>query len=127
MIAIKRWSKTSLRAIHLLAVAGIGGGILFGLDQQLWVPFWWLSLASGVLLILIDLVSAPVWLVQVRGLVITLKLVLLLFLGRHPLWDIYILVTVIIISTLISHAPSQLRYYSLYHRRVVTTDSDTKG
>jgi hypothetical protein len=127
MMAIKRWSKISLRALHLLAVAGVGGGILFGLDKQLWIQFWWLALVTGVFMMLIDLISAPVWIVQVRGLVILLKLVLLLFLGWHPGWDRYLLITVIIISAVITHAPSQLRYYSLYHRRVVTSSGDSKG
>ena len=65
--SIKRWTKISLRTLHLVAVAGVGGGILFDLDKGLWINYWWLALASGSLLMLIDVVSNPVWLVQVRG------------------------------------------------------------
>ena len=46
----KRWTKISLRTLHLLAVAGVGGGILFGLEKDLWINYWWLALVSGALM-----------------------------------------------------------------------------
>ncbi len=123
----KRWTKISLRTLHLLAVAGVGGGILFALDQELWISYWWLALVSGVLMMLMDIAANPVWIVQVRGIVILLKLILLALLGIYPAWDSFLLAVIIIISAVISHAPGKLRYYSLYHRRVITSDKDTKG
>jgi len=124
---IKRWSKISFRTLHLLAVAGVGGGVLFDLDKSLWLNYWWLALVSGVLLMLIDVVSNPVWLVQIRGLVVFLKLILLVLMGSYPAWDNYLLIFIIIISGVISHAPSNLRYYSIYHRKIIRSNSDTKG
>ncbi len=123
----KRWTKISLRTLHLLALAGVGGGILFGLDKGLWLNYWWLAMATGVLMMLMDIVSNPVWLVQVRGLVIYVKLILLAFLGIYPAWDNFLLAVIIIISAAISHAPGKLRYYSVYHRKVITSNSDSKG
>ncbi len=125
--SVKRWSKISLRTLHLLAIAGVGGGILFGLDKDLWINYWWLALASGVLMTLMDIVANPVWVVQIRGVAITLKLILLALLGSIPGWDSYLLVIIIVISAVISHAPGKLRYYSLYHRRVINSSNDTKG
>jgi len=125
--SIKRWTKISLRTLHLLAVAGVGGGILFGLDKSLWVNYWWLALVTGSLLMLVDVVSNPVWLVQVRGFTVLFKLILLLFLGSYPVWDSTLLIVIIIISAVISHAPGKLRYYSLYHKKVILSNSDTKG
>jgi len=124
---LKRWTKISLRTLHLLAVAGVGGGILFGLDKGLWVGYWWLALVSGALLMLIDIVSNPVWVVQVRGIVIFAKLLLLVFLGSSPALDRWLLIIVIIMSAIISHAPGSLRYYSIYHRRTVVSEYDSKG
>ena len=124
---IKRWSKISLRTLHLLAIAGVGGGILFGLEKDLWLNYWWLAVVSGFLMILMDVIPNPVWMVQIRGLAVFLKLILLLFLGSYPAWDIFLLIVVIIISGAISHAPGKLRYYSVYHRKVMTSDCDTKG
>ena len=126
-IAVKRWSKISLRTLHLLGVTGVGGGVLFALDKHLWLNYWWLALASGGLMTLMDVVANPVWVVQVRGLVIMAKLVLLVFLGTQSDWDRLLLATVIIISVVISHAPGKLRYYSLYHRQVINSDNDSKG
>ena len=123
----KRWIKISLRTMHLLAVAGVGGGILFGLDKGLWINYWWLALVSGVLMMAIDIISNPVWVVQVRGLVIFLKLVLLAFLGNDPSLDAWLLAFIIIISAVISHAPGKLRYYSVYHRNVISSTNDSKG
>lgn len=125
--AIKRWSKISLRTLHLLAVAGVGGGILFALEKDLWINYWWLAMASGILMMLIDMISSPVWIVQVRGVVIMVKLILLALLGCNPVWNSLLLAVIIIISAVISHAPGKLRYYSLYHGRVINSDSDSKG
>ena len=123
----KRWTKISLRTMHLLAVAGVGGGILFSLEKDLWINYWWLALVSGVLMMLIDIISNPVWVVQVRGLVIFLKLILLAFLGNDPSLDGWLLALIIIISAVISHAPGKLRYYSVYHRSVISSTNDSKG
>ena len=125
--SIKRWSKISLRTLHLLALAGVGGGIVFGIEKDLWNNYWWLAMASGALMMLIDIISNPVWLVQIRGVVIYVKLFLLACLGLYPEWDSFILAVIIIISAVISHAPGKLRYYSIYHRRVITSDNDAKG
>ena len=66
-VSAKRWTKISLRTLHLIAVAGVGGGILFGLEKDLWLNYWWLALVSGGLMMLIDIVSNPVWLFSLRG------------------------------------------------------------
>ena len=126
-LIVKRWTKISLRTLHLLAVAGVGGGILFALEKDLWVNYWWLALVSGVLMMVIDIASNPVWIVQVRGLVIFLKLILLAFLGSNPSLDSLLLAVIIIMSGIISHAPGQLRYYSFYHRKVISSSKDSKG
>ena len=126
-VTVKRWTKISLRTLHLLSVAGVGGGVIFGLEKSLWISYWWLALASGGLMMLVDIVSNRVWLVQIRGVTIFLKLFLLALLGVNPAWDSYLLATIIIISGVISHAPGNLRYYSVYHRRAIRSDLDTKG
>ena len=126
-VTVKRWTKISLRTLHLLSVAGVGGGVLFGLEKDLWINYWWLALASGALMMLLDIISNRVWLVQIRGVSIFLKLILLALLGVYPGLDGYLLAVVIIISAVISHAPGKLRYYSLYHGKVISSSLDTKG
>ena len=125
--SIKRWTKISLRTLHLVAVAGVGGGILFGLERELWYAYWLLSVASGVLLVLIDALVNPVWWIQIRGLSVYIKLALLLCLWKLPDWDVVLLLAIIVLSAVISHAPSTLRYYSVYHKKVLYSNLDTKG
>ena len=124
---IKRWSKISLRTLHLLGVAGVGGGVLLATEQTLWLNYWYLALLSGTLMMSMDIISNRLWLVQVRGLAVTLKLVLLLLIGAAPAWDRSLVVLVIVISSVIAHAPGAVRYYSLYHRRVINSSRDIKG
>jgi len=123
----KRWIKITLRTLHLLAVAGAGGGILFGLEKDLWINYWWLALVSGALMMVIDIASNPVWIVQVRGLVIFLKLILLALLGQDPALYRVLLIVIIVISAVISHAPGKLRYYSVVHRKSIVSSRDSKG
>jgi hypothetical protein len=126
-MTIKRWTKISLRTLHLVSVAGVGGGVLFALEKDLWLHYWWLALVSGTFMMLMDITANTVWVVQVRGIAIIVKLMLLLLLGLHPGWDNFLLVMMIIISAVISHAPGKVRYYSLYHLRVINSDQDLKG
>ncbi len=123
----KRWTKISLRTLHLLSVAGVGGGILFGLEKSLWLNYWWLAMGTGILMMLIDVISNPVWLVQIRGVTVFVKLALLVMMVMFPAWDSTLLVMIIIMSSVISHAPGKLRYYSVYHRKVIISNYDTKG
>ena len=125
--SIKRWIKISLRTLHLLSVAGVGGGVLFGLEKGLWLNYWWLALGTGALMMLIDVISNPIWLVQIRGITVFVKLVLLILMVKFPAWDSALLMLIIIMSSVISHAPGKLRYYSVYHRKVISSRYDTKG
>jgi membrane protein implicated in regulation of membrane protease activity len=126
-MTIKRWTKIGLRTLHLVSVAGVGGGVLFALEKDLWLHYWWLALVSGALMMLVDITANTMWVVQVRGVAIIVKLMLLILLGLHPGWDNLLLVTIIVISAVISHAPGKVRYYSLYHRRLMDSDQDLKG
>jgi hypothetical protein len=74
-----------------------------------------------------DIAANPIWIIQIRGVVIIIKVILLALLVSHPAWGSFLLIVIIVISTVISHAPGKLRYYSLYHRRVISSDNDAKG
>lgn len=106
-----------LRSAHLVGVAGIGGGFLFGLDEALWQPWWWLTLSSGVLLTLLYLYSDGRWLLQLKGQVILLKLVLLALACWLPGWQAELFIFMIGLSGLIAHAPGKVRGYTLWRIR----------
>ena len=114
----KRWVETSLRTLHLIGTAGIGGGFFWGADPVHWLPFLWLTVASGVAMAALQMWGNGIWLIQVRGLAVLAKLLLL---GAMALAgaraDLFVLV--ILISGIVSHAPANLRYFSpLFMRRI---------
>ena len=72
-----RWLNVFLRTLHLVGVAGIGGGYLYAVEDEGWYLYQDLCLISGTLLALLFVYSSGIWLLQLRGLVILFKLVLL--------------------------------------------------
>lgn len=113
----QRWANIGLRTLHLIGLAGLGGGFFYPAADNSWVAFLYLTLLSGAALSLLFVWSNGIWLIQLRGQVILVKLMLL---GAIPLWPefkVALLLAVILLSGLISHAPGDVRYYSLFHRR----------
>ncbi|MBI2313020.1 MAG: hypothetical protein HYU77_11025 [Betaproteobacteria bacterium] len=117
----KRWVKIGLRTLHLVGTAGVGGAFLYGAPERLWLPYWWMTVASGVALVAIELWSNGVWLIQVRGVAILAKLVLLACVPLAPDLGGLILILIIVISAVSSHAPASVRYFSLLHGRRIET------
>lgn len=114
----KRWVNISLRSLHLLGMLGAGSGVLFSLPDAMWINYFWMLVISGSLMVVIELWTSAVWLVQLRGLSTVVKLGLL---SLMPLieQDAVILFSVVLISGVFAHAPANIRYYSVYHRRVL--------
>ncbi|HYW04898.1 MAG TPA: hypothetical protein VFA86_13235 [Gammaproteobacteria bacterium] len=120
----QRWVNISLRTCHLLGVAGIGGGFLYHAPESAWTPYLWLAVASGAGMVAIQAWSNGIWLIQVRGLAVLAKLVLLALAAWAGASRGTVLVCVIAISGVISHAPGNVRYFSPWHRRRVDSLRD---
>jgi len=120
----KRWLKISLRTIHLLGFAGVFASTLTATEQNI---YWAITIVSGLGLLSLEALSNFVWFVQIRALAMYIKLTLLtcVFFFNEYAW--HCLVVIIIISGMISHAPSSVRYYSFIHHRKITSLNDTKG
>jgi hypothetical protein len=116
--------RTTLRTLHVLAVGAYYGGHVFWVPPERLAPAAVAVIATGVLFAIFEIWSAPVWLVQVRGVATYVKLALI---GSVWLfWDqrIWILSLVMVIGVVVSHAPARFRYYSVKDRRVVYTDGN---
>ncbi len=112
----KRWTNICVRSLHLTGVAGVGGGFLYAAPLELWQPFLLLTLFSGMVLVGLEIYTNGIWLIQIRGVATLFKLGLLaLVYVTGP--QMYIIIPVILISGIISHAPANVRYYSLLHGR----------
>ncbi len=117
----QRWVNITLRSLHLLGIAGIGGGFLYHAPDADWLPYLWLAVGSGSAMLLVQVWSNGVWLIQVRGLAILLKLGLLALAAWGGAPRAQFLVVVIAISGVISHAPGAVRYFSPWHGRRIDT------
>ncbi len=120
----KRWLKISLRTLHLIGFAGVFASILTSTEQN---AYWGLTIVSGVGLLTLEALSNLVWFIQIRALAMYIKLILLtcVFFFAEYAW--HCLIAMIVISGMISHSPSSVRYYSFIHGRKITSLNDTKG
>lgn len=113
----QRWARISLRTLHLIGVAGLGGGFLYGAEPAMWMPYLWLTVVTGVIMVVIELWTTGLWLIQLRGLSVVIKLALIAWMLRADHIELPLFMAVIVISGVISHAPGAVRYFSVYHGR----------
>ena len=123
----KRISKTSLRAMHIIGIVGSGGGIIFNVELSLWFNYWILAIISGVLLMSWEIIRDWRWLIQLKGVLTLLKVVLLGFFIQINQCQSEIVIFIILLSVIVSHGPAGLRHYSIVHRKVIQSKKEIKG
>lgn len=111
---LRRTVRTALRTLHILATGVLVGGHIFGQPKE--QLFGWLvgSVASGVALLATDLHATFAFLLQVRGLLVLLKIaltasVLFFWEARVPL-----LVAALTLGAAGSHMPGSLRHRLIF-------------
>lgn len=120
----RRLLKVLVRTIHLVGIAGVFGGAMSGTPNALYL---YMAMISGVVLMLMEIYPGLIWFVQLRGVAQLVKLLLLLIIHLRPALTMPCLVTVIVISGFMSHAPSWIRYFSLQHGKVIHSNNDQLG
>jgi hypothetical protein len=120
-----RGVRTTVRTLHVIAVAALYGGHVYGVEAERLGPALLATVATGLAFAGLEVARTPIWLVQVRGLATFAKIglaacVLLLWDQRVP-----ILSLVLAIGVVVSHMPGRWRYYSVLHGREV--GSQEKG
>lgn len=113
----QRWVDICLRTLHLIGLSGAGYGFFGAGDSFNWHSFLLLTVTSGTAMMLISIWSNGIWLLQLRGQTILLKLALLGLILIQPHYHAELFITVIVLSGLISHAPANTRYYSVFYGR----------
>jgi hypothetical protein len=113
----RRWILVAFRSLHLLGVAGAGGGYLYGAPKAFWMPYLALTMVSGIALAVTEVIINGVWLIQLCGLAMLAKVILLAALPAFRGHEAWILAIVVIASGISSHAPKAFRHYSVFHRR----------
>jgi hypothetical protein len=117
----KRWTRVVLRTLHLVGTAGVGGGFLYESSREAWMPYLILTAVSGLAIVLLELWSNGIWIIQLRGAAILAKLGLLAGLHGGREWAAAALVASVVVSGLISHAPGEVRYFSILHGKRMDT------
>lgn len=121
---VRRLTKVIVRTLHLVGTAGLFGNAMMGTSESLYIT---LAIASGVVLALMEAYSGMIWFVQLRGITLYLKLLLLILMHIYPAASIPCLIAIIAISGFMSHAPSWIRYFSVLHWQVVHSKEDLLG
>jgi len=111
--------RITLRTAHLIAFGALYGGHVYGAGVEQLRPALLATVGTGGALMTLELYRTPLWLAQMRGLATLLKIILVL--GATLWWDarLWLLTAAIIIGGISSHMPGRLRYYSIFHGRVI--------
>lgn len=115
----QRWVRISVRTWHLASMAALFGGVVQGFaipDLPLAV---WHTALSGGLFVALELYNSCVFLLQLKGLAVVLKLALLGAAVASPDYSTVWLVVAIVVGGISSHMPGRYRYYSIFHGEIV--------
>jgi len=114
-----RLLRTTLRSLHLLTFGLLFGGHAYGVDPIRLISALIATLLSGGALMALELYRTPLWLLQIRGLMTQVKILLVILVG--PLWEyrVWLLALAIVTGSIASHMPGRWRYHSILHGRVV--------
>lgn len=124
---VQRLGKTSLRALHILGIAGSGGGILLNVPQSQWLNYWILAMTTGSALMLWEIVRDWRWLIQLKGVLTLIKVLLLALFVPLPEYKSALFIIILLLSVVVSHGPSGLRHYSIVHRCRLESKKEIKG
>lgn len=109
-----RWLNITLRSLHLVGMAGMAASYLYQTSVGGLLPFWDITLYSGVAMVLLGVWANGRWLLQLRGIAIMSKLFILWSLpwidSQFQNGGGWGFMMIILISSLISHAPGKVRY-----------------
>jgi len=106
-----------MRTLHICAATGYGGGVLLDQPYEQIRLFYILTAISGLTMVLVDVFSNGIWLLQNRGWLIILKIVLLGTLWLIAPYEKWGLLGIIALSSIVSHGTANFRYYSPFFRR----------
>ncbi len=107
----RRWLNLSLRTIHLAGIVLLGAALVGAGEVR---TAAWLTLISGLAMFAGDVWANPAHLREVAGFGVLAKLLLVAVMVAHPSLALAIFWAVLVLSTLLSHAPGALRHRRLF-------------
>jgi hypothetical protein len=114
----ERGIRIALRTAHIAAAGILLGGHFFTVDATRLLPWLWLAIGTGAVFVALELYGSCVWLVQGRGLLTLLKLLLVALVPVFWTQRIWLLLAAVVIGSVGSHMSSRWRYHSVLHHRL---------
>jgi len=122
----QRWVKMMARAAHVVLSGIYLGALVFNVEPATRGPWFLAAMFSGLLLFCLDLYDSGGFMLQLRGLVTGLKLILLALLPSFGAAAVWIVAGVAFASVISSHASASFRYYLIWGRGRIKA-AETKG
>jgi hypothetical protein len=109
--------KLLARTVHIIAIAGLVGGHMFGAPLAPLRPLLYLSIISGAAMCALE--AYPNWHFFYEGWALLLWLKLVLLMSVLVFWNVRtaILIVVVVIASVGSHLPHALRHWTPFHNQ----------
>lgn len=107
----KRWLNVALRTLHLIGLVLLGAGLL---DNGEIGTGALITFVSGFGMFAIDTWANPAQLREIAGFGVLVKLLLVALMAWQTAYAALIFWLILIISTLLSHAPGAFRHHRLF-------------
>ena len=108
-----------MRTAHIAATGVLLGGHAFDVTTPRLLTALYASLLTGLLLTAIEAYPHARWFYQLRGIMVSIKLILLCLIPLFWEQRLAILLVIVVVASVGSHMPARFRYYSVLHRRVL--------
>jgi hypothetical protein len=113
-----RYLDIALRTAHVLVISILFGGAVFRIPTDQLVPWQHLAMATGVMLIVSEIIHHTHWPTQIRGLIVFIHAGLLGLAIFRPDLAVIFLFASLVFGLVGSHLPKKIRYWSYVLRRV---------
>ena len=114
-----RGISIGLRSLHLLVSGLLVGGHAFNVEPSRLVVLLYLTVGSGLGLILLELYRSCDWVYQGMGALVIVKTVITAMAGVWWEQRVAMLFLVVVLGSVGSHMPSRYRHFSFVHGRVL--------
>lgn len=105
-----RLVNVGCRTLHLVGVSALFGGVLWGVPPERLGPALWVTVASGVGLLVVEALTGAVWLWEGRGLMVLVKLGILLIVPFAGTYAVGLLSLAMVVAAAGSHLPAGVRH-----------------
>lgn len=107
-----------VRTAHIAFTGILIGGHVFKVAPDRLLPFLWLAVATGGVLVVLEAYSGLIWLQQGRGLMVLAKLALLCLIPFAWPYRVPLLAAIVVLASVGSHMPARFRYYSVLYGEI---------